>query len=163
MYDIYLFTCCRTLPDLDDLIEMIPFLEEPGVQARLLDCSHVPGELGLDLPLQLAQQLLERFCVVKSEGYLFPSAYHSPKVSAEQAFEIARQWMEHYQQEHPDDTIGPTTFFLRRETPVCWVFAATSEKLMKEDRIPGVIFAHVDKLDGHVWSWEEIYRLVGDL
>jgi hypothetical protein len=63
--------------------------------------------------------------------------------------------------EHSDDAIGST--FFRRETPVCWVFAAPSEKLMKEDRISGLIFAEVDKLDGHVWSPEEIYRLVGNL
>jgi hypothetical protein len=63
--------------------------------------------------------------------------------------------------ENPEDRLGP--IFFRGERPLYWVFAAMSEKLLNEERIPGLRFVHVDKLDGHVWTEEELYRLVGHL
>jgi hypothetical protein len=42
------------------------------------------------------------------------------------------------------------------------VFGAVSEQCMKEERLPGLVFANIDKLDGHIWTVEEFDRLVGE-
>lgn len=52
--------------------------------------------------------------------------------------------------------LGKVSFF--REDPCCWTFGASSAQLIGEERIPGMIFASVDKLDGHIWTREELER-----
>ena len=57
----------------------------------------------------------------------------------------------------PDHTLGPV--HLVREEPVAWTFGAASEEWVKEGRIPGMLFASVDKLDGHIWQPEDFEQL----
>jgi hypothetical protein len=39
------------------------------------------------------------------------------------------------------------------------LIGATSEHLSNEGLIPGAFLASVDKLDGHIWEWEELCLL----
>jgi hypothetical protein len=161
MYDLYLFVGSRTLPELDDLVQQVPVLADPDLQKRMVQRSPGPHFLRLNLPVEVAATLMQRLESRKASGYMLPSAYRHPTVSIEQAFPTAaRVIAELHATKIPDHTLGPVR--LVREQPVCWTFGAASEEWIKEDRIPGLLFASIDKLDGHVWQEEEFARLSGE-
>jgi hypothetical protein len=160
MYDIYLFIGCRTLPALDDLVQRAPALADPAVQKRVLQRSPGPGFLKLDLAEDVATALFQRLRSGKANGYVVSSAYRQPGVTVEQAIPIAQRAIaELHAARIPEHTLGPVRFV--REEPVCWTFGAASEEWVKEGRIPGMLFASVDKLDSHVWPPEELERFHG--
>ena len=161
MYDLYLSLGCRTLPDLEALTQKVPMLADPALHTRILKRSPGPGFLGLDLPDTIAVSLLQRLKSAKASGCRLPSAYRLPLISIEQAAPMAEQAMGELKAARlPYDTLGPVRFL--REQPTCWTFGAVSEQLVKEGRIPGVLHACVDKLDGHLWTREEFDRLWGE-
>lgn len=45
---------------------------------------------------------------------------------------------------------------LFRDEPHAWTFVSGSPQLHKEGCAPGAFFVTVDKLDGHIWSDDEI-------
>lgn len=158
MYDIYLSMGGRALPDLNDLMRAVPALAEPQMQQKIVQRSPKPGFLGLDLTSDQAKTLMQRLKAQKAVGYPVPSAYRQPKITIEQATPIATQAIEQLHKAHiPEHTLGPV--LLRKDEPACWTFGAVSEEWVKEGRIPGVLFASVDKLDGHVWKAEEFEQL----
>ncbi len=57
---------------------------------------------------------------------------------------------------------GKAVFSIQWEQSVCWTFGAVSEQLVKEGRIPGALYAGVDKLDGHIWKQTDLERLQGE-
>ena len=156
--DIYLTLGAYTLPALEDLLQTAPVLRESALLQQLVQRSRPIGLLKLALSHSIALSLLQRLKEEGAEGYLVPVAYQHPRITVEQATLIAERYFETVKAtERPDDTLGPTHF--RGEDPMYWIFEATSEQLLKEDRIPGVLFAHVDKLDGHIWGKEELMHL----
>jgi hypothetical protein len=158
MYDLYLFMGCRTLPELDDVVQTVPTLTDPTVQKRILQRSPGPGFLQLDLTHDVAITLLQLLKTRKANGYIIPSAYRQPGIAVGQAESIAKRVItELHATRIPDHTLGPV--HLVREEPVAWTFGAASEEWVKEGRIPGMLFASVDKLDGHVWQPEEFEQL----
>jgi hypothetical protein len=161
MYDVYLFIGCRTQPVLDDLVQQVPMLADPVLQKRILQRSPGPGFLNLDLASGVATTLMQRLKSREANGYVVLSAYRQPRINAEQAASIAKRVIaELHTARVPDHTLGPVN--LVREEPVCWTFGATSKEWVKEGRIPGMLFASVDKLDGHVWQPEEFEHLRGE-
>jgi len=154
-YDIILLASCRTFPEIHDLLPDIPILGDPEFLESVTDRSLPMGILELALPEALAISLLERFKAAGAEGYRFPAAYNTPRIPCEQAREIAIPAIEKLHQErYPTHTLRPLFSF--GEGVLCWTFGAASEQLQEEGIIPGVLFAYIDKLDGHVWAWEEL-------
>ena len=162
LYDLYLFRGSRTLPELDKLIKQAPVLADPDLQKRMVQRSSSPGFLGLDLHLGIAATLVKLLKANKADGYFLPSAYRQPKITVEQALQIAtRAIAELHATRIPTHTMHPVR--LVREEPVCWTFSAVSEEWLKEgDRVPPALFANVDKLDGHLWQVEDFDRLNGE-
>ncbi|MGH8865559.1 MAG: hypothetical protein ACREEM_39725 [Blastocatellia bacterium] len=79
------------------------------------------------------------------------------KITFEQASLIAEREVErilntsdHLQQYKFD----PVMF--SRETEHVWTFAAGSEELIELGYVPGAIHVSIDKVDGHIWSREEM-------
>ena len=160
MYDLYLNAGSRALPELNDLIQVAPALADSGLQKRMLQRSPGSHFLGLDLSIDVATTLMKRLKSHKASGYIVPSAYRHPKITVEQALSIATPVIsELYTKYISDHTLGPVHFV--QDEPICWTFGAVSEEWVKEDRIPGALFASVDKLDGHIWQVEEFDRLRG--
>src|SRR5450631_3512851 len=154
MYDVYLFIGSRTLPELDELIQKAPALADPAIQKKILQRSPGPGFLKLDLAHDVATTLLQLLKSRKANGYVVLSTYRRPEITCEQAETIAKRVIaELHTTRIPNHTLGPV--HLVREEPVAWTFGAASEEWVKEGRIPGILFASVDKLDGHVWQPEE--------
>ena len=81
MYDVYLFIGCRTLPELDELMQKVPALADPDVQKRMLQRSPGPGFLKLDLTYEVATTLLPLLRSRKANGYVIPAAYRKPEIS----------------------------------------------------------------------------------
>lgn len=190
MYDIYLGFTLRKLPEVSDLIQEVPLLADPAFQNKVLKRSRSPGALGLELPKDLARRLLERFKTMRPEGYYFPSAYHQPRITLEQATLIAAQEIEKQRLQR-----DPTDLFHKRRSlewypgvemeekhfkveltatvldalsctldyPCYWGFLATSAHMREKGLIPGAWGATVDKLDGHIWSDEQVRCLFGGL
>ncbi len=157
--DVYLFKGTHNLPVLENLEQLAPELKEPVVQQRLMQSS--PHFLGLDLDADSAVDLLRYLRYLRNEkatGYIVPVAYQHPRITVEQATLIAERHFKMVKTiERPGDTLGPTHF--KGEEPVYWVFGAASEQSLKEDRVPALLFANVDKLDGHIWRKDEFRRL----
>ena len=159
LYDMCLYASCDRLPEVSDLIQEVPVLADPTFQNRLMERSYTPGILGLELPAELAEQLFARFKAVGSEGYCFPAAYHHPRLTIEQAHTIAEQAIETMRVKYdPTDRVGPL-FEYSMEGGYCWTFGATSERMAKEKLFPGALLASIDKLDGHIWTFEDNMRL----
>lgn len=161
MYDIYLITGCRALPELEDLAEQVPAVADPSLQERLLQRRPGAGFLGLDLPLDLARTLMRRLISQRASGYPLSVAYRQPpNVSREQALPIARRYLaEVAAKRHPGVAFGPASF-LRSDPVCCWTFAAGSQALAEQGHMG--LYASVDKLDGHVWRAEEFEQLHGE-
>jgi hypothetical protein len=159
-YDIYLSMGCRALPDIDNILPAIPALSDAQIQQKIVKRSPGPGFLGLNLTHEQAMVLLQRLKSQKAAGYPVLAAYHEPKITKEQAAPIAAQAIKQLHEKLiPQHTLGPALF--KREEPVCWTFGAVSAEWVKEGRIPGILFASVDKLDAHVWALEEFNQLRG--
>ena len=158
MFDIYLYEgCWTTSPNLDDLVEQIPALNNPDLRART-EKWRPGGFLGLDLPESMARTLLDRLLGAKARGQMVPSAYREPKVSVEAAQPIAEQAIAQLREtRYSMCTLGPVRYL--RETPWWWTFAADCKEWQEQGYIPGAVFASIDKLDGHVWQPEERDRL----
>ena len=161
LYDIYLITGCRALPDIKDLIQQVPALADSSLQERLLQKRPGPGFLGLDLPHELAQTLMQRLTSQRASGYALPTTYRqSPKISIEQATPIAQHYLaEVAAKRHPGSPFGPARF-LRSDPVCCWTFAAGSEALAEQGHMG--LYVSIDKLDGHVWRAEEFEQLHGE-
>lgn len=158
-YDIYLTRGADQLPKLDNLLTEAPVLQEPDLPQRML--QHSTNVLKVALPENKAIELLQRLQAEGAKGSLLPSAYRQPRISAEQAVPIAEKAIAEIQaKRRPNDTPGTVRFL--REQPTCWTFGAVSEQLIREGRIPGLFYASVDKLDGHIWKPEEFDRLAGE-
>lgn len=177
-YDIYLHSVCRVRPDVDDLLATIPMLRESAIQAKLTPPPNPtslqmpqrhppkPGFLGLTLEEAQARELLRRLVAVRAQGEILPVAYRSPNITREQAQQIAEQELRRIcQQDFPTYHFEPA--YLRQEGPRWWVFHTVSkqlsEQLQKEQGVTwgtiGPSWVYVDKVDGHIWPYEEIRAL----
>lgn len=158
-YDIFLVRHTRTIPDLERLVATIPSLQDSGFLQRITQQNMTL--LPMDLPEKGALELLRSLEEEGALGSLLASAYRQPKITLEQAAPIAEQAIVARQaKQRPDDTLGPVRFF--REEPCCWTFGASSAQLIREECIPGMVFASVDKLDGHIWKEEEFTRFLAE-
>lgn len=165
-FDIHLsLSKYRRLPNLSGLTEKVPDYLQPNWDNlnQTLAQKLVPGFMGLNLPVDLAAELLE--CLERSGGHglVVPIGYRQPKVTMEMAYPIAHEEIAHRQElRFPNYKFEPTKFF--REGVMWWEFGSGSEELtQKTGIIPGVIRAFVDKLDGHIWtSAEQTHHWYGE-
>lgn len=156
--DICIRNSYDRLPELSDLFPLAPVLANPSFQDFLFDQPCAPGDLGLALPEELAEHLLERFTATGLEGYCFPADYHWPRLTFEHAISIATQDIERQHLAHfPTEVLGP--YFLYNDGSFCWTMGAAVPSLVDQGYIPGCIFAYVDKLDGYLWSLKAIMSL----
>lgn len=157
MYDIYLDTGCKFIPDLTDLLDTIPELGKNEFQQRLL--SNSPKFLGLNLPIEIARKLIRRlkYTDSKARGMIIPIKYrdNSPKLTSDDAFSIAKEAMREKQGKYPDVVFGEIVHDSIGDTLMYFTFVSSSRKWLEEGLIPGALFVHIDKIDGHVWTSEE--------
>lgn len=159
LFDIHLHQGCWTAaaPDVDDLSERIPALRDEDLRARVRQWRP-GGFLGLDIPEPEATELLDRLKRAEARGEVVPAAYREPVVTVEAARPIAERAIAEERQAHfPTYAFGPVEY--ARQGPRWWTFVSGSERLQQEGRIPGALFASVDKLDGHVWQPSEMEQL----
>jgi hypothetical protein len=156
MYDIYLVRSAAKFPAPEDLASIASGLQEPALQ-QLMTQGNM-NLLKVALPRDKALELLDRLEREGAWGSLISSAYRHPRLTREQASPLAeRAIIARQAAQRPGDTLGPVRFV--SEEPCCWTFGASSAQLISEDLIPGMVFASIDKLDGHVWAQEELERL----
>lgn len=153
-YDLYLTHGADKLPALDDLLSTAPVLRESELQQKMVQQN--VSLLPVALPKEQALELLYRLEKEGAWGCLLSVAYRHPQIAREQAALLAKSEITKRLGQRPGDTLGPMGFF--REDPCCWTFSASSAQLISEERSPGLIFASVDKLDGHIWTREELER-----
>jgi hypothetical protein len=154
-YDIHLAHGAEKLPVLNDLISNAPVLQELTLHHLLMqqNMSLLPVALSKEQALDLLYRLEKE----GAWGCLLSAAYRHPQITKEQAASLAqREVTEHLAIQRPGDTLGSVKFF--REMPCCWVYGVSSAQLAKEERTPDMIFINIDKLDGHIWSLEELER-----
>ncbi|GCE23119.1 hypothetical protein KDK_69190 [Dictyobacter kobayashii] len=170
-YDIVISRRCRTWPQLQELISVIPELANPHVQAYFLGDRTIPEEqlrhfrdlpfLGLALSYELAGQLAQRLQEAGAQANRIPIEYREPRIRLQEAHVLAEQEiMDLHEKAVPHDTLGPVELSEWQWTPY-WVFEARSPELIAKGHIPGRLFAHIDKLDGHVWTFDEMYLFIG--
>lgn len=163
-FDLYISSGCSRDVDEDALLESLP----PGAEASVLDLllwrdphaqdasrDRRPGSgfLGFDLSIGEAYALLTRLRALGASALLIPAHYREPQLTQEQALPLA----ERYLQEHiargevlSRYAFEPVHPAGELDSPLCWVFRAPSPQMQEEGYIPGVLHAHVDKVDGHI-------------
>lgn len=152
-YDLWLTSGCDNPPDLRGLTDAMPTLQGPGL-VQAVQGWH-PHFLGLDLGRTTAAALLERLRNVGARGVFVPSIYRRPTLSEEQARSIAETHItDTLNRNYPAHTLEPV--HLLREHAMWWTFGASVVEWVQQARIPGSLFAVVDKLDGHVWQTDEL-------
>lgn len=153
-YDLYLSSGCRTFPYLSDLAVSATVLLDLDLNKLIESEQFIPGFLGLELPTNIAACFLERLKEAGGGGTIVPSAYRQPRVSIEMAYPIALQAIIQKQNTpFPPDAFEVVKFW--EEGAMWWEFKGISEELIKQGYIPGCACIRVDKLDGHIWTWEE--------
>ncbi|KJH69774.1 SitI3 family protein [Aliterella atlantica] len=160
LYDLHLSSSkFHTIPDFTGLTEKVP----ANIQAtwynltQTIEQKLIPGFMGLNLPADLAAELLERIEIAGGRGLVIPNTYRQPKVTKEMAYPIAEQEIVSKQALlFPNYNFEPTKLF--REDIMWWDFRALSPELSEVSHIPGGVIARVDKLDGHIWTAaEQVY------
>lgn len=161
MFDIYLVRGCNSLPEMEDLFDLIPALATSKVQENLLKDS--PGFLGFDLPLEAARRLIKRLKYAGTEagGQIIPSKYrdNQPNYTIETAYPIAEETLKKIQSSYSDISFGPITYVPGSSGLMYITFVSIATEWTEEGLVPDGIFVSVDKLDGHIWSDEEMLEL----
>ena len=158
-YDVYLLAGATTLPDLGDLIVRFPLLGTTSTQRLLVQRTEMPGFLSLDLPFGDAVALLVRLRTQGAVGQVVPSAYRQPQISVDNALTIAQPVLLQREAEvFAGYQFGPVMVW--REEVRWWVIGAVSQRLLNEGHIPGGVATQVDKLDGRIWTHEQMSALV---
>lgn len=107
-YDVVLVNGCTATPRLDDLVERVPALADPGVQTRMLGWrQHWPDFLGLDLSRSLALIVYAHLKRAGAHGGVHLAAYRTPRVTVEEARTIAQRAMAERQARYPGMTFSP--------------------------------------------------------
>lgn len=157
MYDLHLSSSkYRMSPDLSGLAEKMPaYLQATWYNlTQTIEQKLESGFMGLNLPADLAAEILERIEIAGGHGLVIPIAYRQPKVTMEMAYPIAEQEIVRKQSLlFPNYKFEATKF--SREDVMWWDFRALSPELIKTGHIPGGVIARVDKLDGHIWTAAE--------
>jgi len=165
MFDIYIRTGCRTLPDLKDLENDYPELTKQEFHSLLL--SETPGFLELNLPLDIAKKITWRLKYTEARALcqIIPTRYrdNEPKYTIETARPIAEKALEKIKvKEYPELHFGPITYTPGHSGIMYVTFVSGAKEWQDEGLIPGAIFASVDLLDGHLWTDEEMIELSAD-
>lgn len=155
-YDLYLVRGCDALPALDDLKEQVPAVTYPVFQQWIVTMQAAdPGFLQLELAKTVAETLLQRLQARGASGIVVQAAYRQPKISRAEAQVLAECEIESLRKQYyPTYLFGPVVLYA--EQPCSWTYASASKQLIEEGYIPGALFADVDKLDGHIWTPEEV-------
>ncbi len=157
-YDVYLLAGATALPDLGDLVFRFPLLGTASTQRLLLQRTEMPGYLGLDLPFTDAVALLARLRTQGAAGQVAPSAYRQPRISVDDALLLAQPvLMQREAGRFARYQFGPVMVW--REDVRWWVIGAVSEQLLNEGHIPGGVSTAVDKIDGHIWTLDDMSAL----
>lgn len=157
-YDVYLAIGCENPPDLSGLEGQIAALADTAMRASLLKRSPGPGFLGLAVEELAARGLFARLQAAGAHGEVLDAAYRQPRVTRDAARAIAeRDLPPRAAAAFPGYPFNDVT--LRREEPRWYLFSMISPRLVSEFHVPGGVLAYVDKLDGHVWSRDELLAL----
>ena len=163
MYDIYLSTGCRSLPDLNNFAKQIPAVLEDKFLVRLMMAA--PGFLGFDLPIETAKSLMRwlRDSKARALGCIVPTKYRTqhPRFTVEMAFPIAEQALKQEQLKHPGVEFDSEVHF-SSEDLMGFIFGVGAEAWRQKGMTPAGLMVAVDKLDGHVWQDEEFILLSPD-
>ncbi len=158
MYDLWIPTSYLPEEHLAPLAVAFPVLAQSEVRTQLLQRS--PGFLGLNVPKSTAYQIRRRLKQHDVRGMVVEIAYRQPPVPKDQAFGIARHIIQRIQvASHVGHQFAPITFSY--EHAMWWLFAAPCHTCIATGRIPGTIFAAIDKRDGHVWEDKEMEQFFG--
>jgi hypothetical protein len=154
LYDIVLSRGCEEPPKFAPLLPLIPELAEPTFLARIIHDSssnvRSPEFLGLDLPEDLAIDLLKALIDAEASAIRIASVYRRPQIKREQAMTLARQAF--LAQQSTPRPIQPLAVACLPETKTCyWTCKVPSEQ--------GDCWLHIDTVDGHLWSQEEIAHM----
>ena len=159
MYDIHLSSGCHKQPDLTTLAAIIPMVAIPALQTDLQQLA--PGFLGLNLSGDTAVELLEELTLTGGRGLVVPADYRQPNVTFEMAKAIASEALQKEQ-----ETRFPTVTFEAlqyvSEDAMWWKFGAGSPEWIERALSAGAFYILVDKLDGHVWTEQELVSLNGE-
>ena len=136
-----------------------PILAEAAFSEGLLQRLLGAGFLGLSLSGDTADQILAELTLAGGRGIVVPAAYRQPKVTSSMAMPIASLVIAEIQK-RVEHTFYPVEFLT--EGPLWWKFGAASPELLERGIVPGAAYVCVDKLDGHVWSRQEMVTLNGE-
>lgn len=159
MFDIHLSTGCHTLPK-QEVLQHFPALAAPSVQ-QLLEKAF-PEFLNIDVPYAAAAGMLDILKSYGARGLIVPAIYREPKITVEQAYQIACAEIQRKQAAYPNIHFDPVGLVGGYTQPRWWTFGANAQEWIEAGCIPGRLSASVDKIDGHIWTPEAQEQLWTD-
>jgi len=130
---------------------------------RHLSLMPPPGVLEVALPKRLAWELMGRLSAIGATGDILEVAYRTSRISIEEARSAAEQALMNWlATEKSANTYEPLQHLtsLTHGKARWWTFFARSPEAQEQGYIPGGAMLYVDKVDGHVWTNEEL-NLIG--
>ena len=106
------------------------------------------GFLGLDLLRPEVATIRKWFKEHHASVLLVPVAYRQPRVTVEEAYPIAEQFLRQKQsRRYSTLTWGPIVRAAHAGEACAWAFFSGSHELQRQGYVPGGLFACVDKLE----------------
>lgn len=158
MYDIYLARGCQTLPPMNDLVDVIPKLQDAQLRSQLL--REEPGFLDLEVAKKLMRYF--KYSEARAIGSIIPVKYktHRSRLGIEAAYKIAEKAMRDLQiNKYPGLTFGPIKPAMAYSSFMYYTFLSRVKEWIEKGIVPDAIFVSIDVLDGHVWTDGEMEEL----
>lgn len=162
MYDLHLSKGCEAPPNIIDLLGISSDLMTFQLYLRLLENN--TGFLGLGFQLDTAKKMLRylKYSKTRCNGLIVPIRYRDNplKYNVETAFPLASRVLEELKSTRYSNLhFRPMAYRHPHSTVMYITFSAATDEWREAAIIPGAIFISVDRLDGHIWSDEEIREL----
>lgn len=112
------------------------------------------GLISLGVEHEEGKRLLGLVRQAGARGYLMPVAYRKPRISLEQARELASRKHQELRKS------GKRLLELMEgyNDGLWWTFAAEDEDALEKDLTPGAVFISIDKLDGSLRTKEQYQK-----
>lgn len=156
MYDLYLSAGCHSTID----IRKFAFSSSPELISDLdvLVSKEHPEFLSLSLDWKTAHELMLQLKLCGARGLVIETKYREPVVTLEQATRIAEEALAKMRKSHPNVQFEPVKFLRGQHHPMWWTFGCVGQEWVKAGVIPGMLSASVDKVDGRIWSQDDMRR-----
>ncbi|HEU4327338.1 MAG TPA: hypothetical protein VFS21_29645 [Roseiflexaceae bacterium] len=152
MYDIYLFSGCNSIPEMEEIQRILPDVDIDFLISRIQMPS--PGFLGVKLDKERAILFLKTIETYLAQGIYLPYSYSTPLLDDNKALVVGNNELQKLEIESPQLHFYPPR--VHSSYPLWFKVVIGCKEWIEDGFIPGAVVLFVDKIDGHIWTNEQI-------